>query len=211
MDAEESWIQQSVDDLTHTMMSRYNTDRAIVYNTAQMYRHDRLEFLKEQVAQAQRTGYIYGVKIVRGAYMEKERERAERLGHPSPIQATKGDTDRDYNAALNFCFERLDQVWVCVGTHNEDSSKLAYDLLQQQNLASNDPRVCFAQLFGMSDHISFNLAKSGCRVAKYVPYGPVADVMPYLFRRAAENTSVAGQTGRELSLIKKERKRRRKS
>lgn len=208
VDAEESWIQDAVDQLVELMMSRYNKERTIVYNTAQMYRHDRLQYIKDMKARADGGGYSIGVKLVRGAYMEKERERAENKGYPSPIQPDKESTDRDYNAAQEFCLEHLDSVALCSGTHNEESCALLVNAMDRKNVAKDDERIYFAQLLGMSDHISFNLADAGYNVAKYVPYGPVKEVLPYLMRRASENRSIEGQTGRELSLLIKEKRRR---
>lgn len=208
IDAEDSWFQDAIDRMADAMMAKYNVEAAIVYNTIQMYRHDRLEFLKASHKKAQEVGYILGVKLVRGAYMEKEREKAAEEGYPSPIQPDKKSTDADYDAALLYMVEHVSQISFCAGTHNEHSSALLADLMKEHGIANNDKRVYFAQLLGMSDHISYNLAHEGYNVAKYVPYGPVKEVMPYLMRRAQENTSVAGQTGRELSLIIKERKRR---
>lgn len=208
IDAEESWIQPAIDRLATAMMEKYNKERAVVYNTLQMYRHDRMAHLHQAYETAQAQGYFYGVKLVRGAYMEKERARAAKMGYPSPIQPDKASTDRDFDAAVQFCLDHIDRISFCAGSHNEESSmKLAIEI-DKRGIARNDKRIYFAQLFGMSDHISFNLSKAGYNVAKYVPYGPVRDVMPYLIRRAAENTSVAGQTGRELSLIIKELQRR---
>jgi proline dehydrogenase len=208
IDAEESWIQQPVDDLTNELMARLNKGRVIVYNTFQLYRHDRLVYLQQSFDLALKGGYLLGAKLVRGAYMEKERKRAQEMGYPSPIQPDKAATDRDYDAAVRFCMERLDNLAVFVGTHNEGSSMLAARLLDEQQLPHQHPHVSFSQLYGMSDNITFNLAHAGYHVSKYLPYGPVKDVMPYLLRRAQENTSISGQMGRELSLIKKERKRR---
>ncbi|MVT11628.1 proline dehydrogenase family protein [Chitinophaga tropicalis] len=208
IDAEESWIQQPVDDLANSLMARYNKEDVIIFNTFQLYRHDRLAFLQHSFEKAQQQGYLLGAKLVRGAYMEKERKRAEELGYPSPIQPDKAATDKDYNAAVRFCMDRLNRLAVFVGTHNEDSSMLAAGLLHQKNLPHNHPHVSFSQLLGMSDNITFNLAHAGYHVSKYLPYGPVKDVMPYLLRRAQENTSISGQMGRELNLIRKERKRR---
>jgi proline dehydrogenase len=208
IDAEESWMQDAIDGLAQEMMMRYNTSACIVYTTAQLYRHDRFEFIKSSAAEARERGYFFGIKLVRGAYMEKERDRAEDLGYTSPIQPTKADTDRDFNNALRFCVQNLDVVSICAGTHNEESSMLLAELIEQSKVERNDARVYFAQLFGMSDHISFNLSDAGYNVAKYVPYGPIREVMPYLIRRADENTSVKGQTGRELNLILKELHRR---
>lgn len=210
IDAEDSWFQNFIDDVVNDMMVKFNTKKAIVFNTFQMYRHDRLSFLKESWQKAVDGNYFLGAKFVRGAYMEKERERARRLGYPSPIQPDKESTDRDYNAALKFCVDHIDRITVFNGTHNEYSSKYLAELMAEKGLPKNDPRIWFSQLYGMSDHISFNLAHAGYNVAKYLPYGPVKHVIPYLVRRAEENTSVKGQTGRELSLITKEISRRRK-
>jgi proline dehydrogenase len=208
IDAEESWIQNTIDRLAYEMSAKFNQEKAIVYNTVQLYRHDRLAFLKSEIARAEKENFKLGVKLVRGAYMEKERARAEEKGYPSPIQPNKDAADTDFNAALKVVVERIDRVSFCAGTHNEESSMLLVKLLEEHGIDSSDPRAYFAQLLGMSDHISFNLADSDLMVAKYVPYGPIKEVLPYLIRRADENTSVAGQTGRELSLIMKERKRR---
>ncbi|HKL40828.1 MAG TPA: proline dehydrogenase family protein [Cryomorphaceae bacterium] len=210
-DAEESWLQDAIDNLAMEMMDKYNRDRAIVYNTLQMYRHDRMAHLVLAQAKAEENGFFYGVKLVRGAYMEKERVRAEEKGYNSPIQPDKAATDRDYDAAILFCLSHLNNVYFCAGTHNENSSLLLAAEMDRLEIDRNDERIFFAQLYGMSDHISFNLSKASFNVAKYVPYGPVKDVMPYLIRRAEENTSVQGQTGRELNLITKEIKRRKKS
>lgn len=211
IDAEESWIQDGIDRIAAEMMNKYNRSKAIIYNTIQLYRHDRLAFLKESFAQAQGEGYYLGVKLVRGAYMEKERARAERMGYPSPIQPNKEASDRDFDAALAFCVENRDRIAICAGTHNEKSSRLLASLMEKHGVAPGDPHFYFAQLLGMSDHISYNLAHNGFLVAKYVPYGPVKEVLPYLIRRAEENTSVKGQTGRELSLIISEKNRRRRN
>lgn len=208
IDAEETWIQDAIDTWCWEMMLRYNRERAIVYNTLQMYRHDRLEFLQKMLVQSKEAGVFYGIKLVRGAYMEKERERAAQKGYPSPIQPDKAATDRDYDAALEVITKNKDVFALCAGTHNELSSEKLTLLLAENQIEKEDERFYFAQLLGMSDHISYNLSYAGYRVAKYVPFGPVREVMPYLLRRADENTSVAGQTGRELSLIQKELKRR---
>lgn len=208
IDAEESWIQQPVDELADNMMEQYNRGRIVVFNTFQMYRHDRLLFLKQSFEQAKKLGYLLGAKLVRGAYMEKERERAARKNYPSPIQPDKESCDLDYDEALLFCLEYLDNLALFIGTHNEKSCLLAASIMQNKNIAPNHPHVFFSQLYGMSDNITFNLSNAGFNASKYLPYGPIHDVMPYLMRRAQENTSVAGQTGRELSLIKKEIKRR---
>jgi proline dehydrogenase len=209
IDAEESWIQQAIDRMAFEMMCKFNTERAIVYNTIQMYRWDRLNYLYHCLDEAKNHRIIYGVKLVRGAYMEKERVRAEKLGYPSPIQENKESTDKDFNLALKFIVDNHDFFALCAGTHNEESSILLTQLLKEKSISSSNNRFYFAQLLGMSDHISFNLSHEKYNVAKYVPYGPVKEVLPYLLRRADENTSVAGQTGRELSLIQKEKKRRR--
>ncbi len=208
IDAEETSIQQPVDALTMQMMRIYNKQKAVVYNTIQLYRHDRLAFLKESFEQAKEQQFMPGVKLVRGAYMEKERKRAEELNLPSPIQPDKAATDNDYNAALEFCIENLKDLFVIVASHNEFSNLHAAGLLQKYFNAFNHPHAHFSQLYGMSDNITFNLAKAGCSVSKYLPFGPIKDVIPYLMRRAQENSSLSGQTGRELSLIKKELKRR---
>ncbi|MGB0915125.1 MAG: proline dehydrogenase family protein [Crocinitomicaceae bacterium] len=208
IDAEETWIQDSIDRLAKQMSLKYNKKRAIVFNTVQLYRHDRLAFLKSEIVHAKAEGYFLGVKLVRGAYMEKERERAEKMGYPSPIQPNKEASDRDYDLAVETVLENLDNTAACVGTHNEESSAKLAQLMVEKGIDKNDKRLYFAQLLGMSDHISYNLAHHDYNVAKYVPYGPIKEVLPYLLRRADENTSVAGQTTRELSLIIKERNRR---
>ena len=208
VDAEETWIQDPVDALTCLMMDAYNKDRCYVYNTVQLYRHDRLAFLRAMLEAAVQRGFLLGVKLVRGAYMEKERKRAEELKYPSPIQPDKESCDRDYNEAVQLCIDHLNQVALIVATHNEYSNKLAAELLLRAGHSLNHPHVHFSQLFGMSDNITFNLAAAGCNVSKYLPFGPIEDVIPYLMRRAQENSSVGGQTGRELLLIKKELKRR---
>ncbi|MCB0401838.1 MAG: proline dehydrogenase family protein [Flavobacteriales bacterium] len=208
IDAEETWIQNTIDDIALNMMRKYNSQRAVIYNTAQMYRWDRLAYLKEILAIAENENFYVGLKLVRGAYIEKERERAEKLGYEDPMQKTKADTDKDFNLALKFCVENINRIAICCGSHNEDSAAYLVELMQQHQISSTDPRIYFAQLLGMSDHISMNLSDAGYNVAKYVPYGPVKDVTPYLIRRAQENTSVAGQRGRELSLILKEQERR---
>jgi proline dehydrogenase len=208
IDAEESWIQQAMDDLANEMMSLYNKEKVIVYNTFQLYRKDRFASLKKTFEIAKKENYLMGAKLVRGAYMEKERNRAFEMNYQSPIQDTKQDTDNDYNAALEFCIEYTDRLAICAGTHNEHSSMYLTDLMKKKNISPSNKHIYFSQLLGMSDHISFNLANAGYNVAKYVPYGPVKDVLPYLIRRARENTSVKGQTGRELSLIIKEKRRR---
>lgn len=208
VDAEESWIQDPVDRLTMEMMELFNKEKAIVYNTIQLYRHDRLHFLKMSHSIAQQQGFVLGVKLVRGAYMEKERSRAYDKGYPSPIQPDKGSTDRDFNAALQYCLDHIATIACIAATHNEESNLLAARVLNEKGLAHNHPHIHFSQLYGMSDNITFNLAKEGFSVSKYLPFGPIRDVIPYLMRRAQENSSVSGQTGRELALIKKELGRR---
>jgi proline dehydrogenase len=208
VDAEETWIQDPVDALTMQMMERFNKSKVVVYNAIQLYRHDRLQFLKDSLEEAQKKNFILGAKLVRGAYMEKERKRAAAMNYPSPILPDKESSDKDYNAAIEFCIEHLDKLFLMVASHNEYSNLYAAQLLQQKNLLLNHSHVHFSQLLGMSDNITFNLAKAGCSVSKYLPFGPLKDVIPYLMRRAQENSSVSGQTGRELQLIKKELQRR---
>lgn len=208
IDAEESWVQPAMDDLANEMMRLYNKEKVIVYNTFQFYRKDRLAYFKQSFEMAKAGNYQLGAKLVRGAYMEKERKRAEENSYPSPIQETKQNSDADYDTALLFSVENIDRIAICAGTHNEKSSMYLLELMKQNNIPTNHPHIYFSQLLGMSDHISYNLSSAGYNVAKYVPYGPVKEVLPYLLRRAQENTSVKGQTGRELSLIMKERERR---
>jgi len=207
IDAEESWMQDAADNLVESLMEKYNKNKAIVFGTLQMYRHDRMPYLKALHQRAKEKGFYIGMKLVRGAYMEKERERATEKGYPSPICKDKAETDKNYNAALTYMMEN-GKMAIFAGTHNEDSSLLLLKLAEKHQIPKNDNRMWFGQLYGMSDHISFNLAKEDYNVAKYLPFGPVRDVMPYLIRRAEENTSVAGQTSRELRLLKEERKRR---
>tara|TARA_R110002051_G_scaffold111882_2_gene184470 strand:- start:171 stop:923 length:753 start_codon:yes stop_codon:yes gene_type:complete len=209
VDAEESWFQDVIDDLAYEAMEKYNRESCIVYNTYQMYRHDMLGRLKAAEAVAKAKGYLLGAKLVRGAYMEKEAERAEEMGYPSPIQPNKAATDKDYNIGVEFCIEN--GVYLVSGSHNEASNHLVVELIEKHGIEKGSDRVFFAQLYGMSDNISFNLADAGYRVLKYVPYGPVEKVMPYLIRRASENSSIAGQSSREFMLIKKEIERRKKS
>lgn len=208
IDAEETWIQDPVDALTMLMMDVFNKHKPVIYNTLQFYRHDRLQFLKDSYDAAHERNFILGVKLVRGAYMEKERERAAEMNYPSPIQPDKQSSDNDYNSGVEFCIGHLDKIAVIVASHNEYSNLYTTRLLDNKGLPHNHPHVHFSQLYGMSDNITFNLAKSGCSVSKYLPFGPIRDVVPYLMRRAQENSSVAGQTGRELGLIKKELERR---
>lgn len=209
IDAEETWIQEPVNQLCDAMMEKLNKGRVIVFNTFQLYCHGTLSYLKECLKNAESKNYILGAKLVRGAYMEKERARAEEKGYPSPIQPDKASTDNDYNEAVKYSLENLGKLALFIGTHNEKSCMLAAEIMEEKKIAHNHPYVYFSQLYGMSDNISFNLAHASYNVAKYLPYGPVKDVVPYLMRRAQENTSVAGQTSRELSLINKEIKRRR--
>lgn len=208
IDGEESWMQDAADDLVAEMMRKYNKEKAIVFNTLQMYRWDRLDYLKKLYTLAKVDGFYIGMKLVRGAYMEKENKRAEEKGYPTPICASKQATDENYDAAVVYMLENIEKMAIFAGTHNENSSYRLMELMAEKGIAKNDARIFFGQLFGMSDNISYNLAESGYNVAKYLPFGPVRDVMPYLIRRAEENTSVAGQTSRELDLIKKERARR---
>jgi proline dehydrogenase len=208
VDAEESWIQDPVDRLTIEMMEIFNKEKPIVYNTIQLYRHDRLDFLKLSHRIARQQKFKLGVKLVRGAYMERERARAAAKGVRSPIQPNKQSTDADYDEAVNYCITNIDNTACIVATHNEKSNLAAVELMEKSGLPLHHPHVHFSQLYGMSDHITFNLAKAGVWVSKYLPFGPLTDVIPYLMRRAQENSSVSGQTGRELSLIKKELARR---
>ncbi len=208
VDAEESWIQDAIDSIVDDMMQLFNKKECIVYNTLQMYRWDRLDYLKEAYERAVKKNYYYGIKLVRGAYMEKERERAYDLGYKSPIQPDKESTDRDYDLAVEFVMEHTDHLYLMAGSHNEESTRTLTELMKKKGLEKGDRHVWFSQLYGMSDNLSFNLAKEGYKVVKYLPFGPVEKTLPYLIRRAEENTSAAGQTSRELALIEKEMKRR---
>lgn len=208
IDAEESWIQDAIDAVATKMMAQYNHGKVVVYNTIQLYRSDRLSYLTNSLNEAEKSGYIAGLKLVRGAYMEKERARAEKLGYPSPIQPDKESTDRDYDAAVQLCMSKIDSVSIIVASHNEKSNLLAASESASKQLPSAHPHLHFSQLFGMSDNLTFNLADAGYNVSKYLPFGPVDEVIPYLMRRAQENSSVSGQTGRELELIKREFSRR---
>jgi len=208
VDAEETWIQDPVDVLCIQLMAELNRDRVVVYNTVQLYRHDRLDFLKDMLQAAELKDFVLGVKLVRGAYMEKERARAEEKQYLSPIQPDKEATDRDYDAGVAFCIDHIERIASIVASHNDYSNLRAMDLLREKGLSYGHPHVHFSQLYGMSDHITFNLAKAGCSVSKYLPFGPIEDVIPYLMRRAEENSSLSGQTGRELALIDRELKRR---
>lgn len=208
-DAEESWIQDTIDSLCYEQMAKHNQNkRLVIYNTYQMYRTASLENYKSAVQKGTEHGYTVGAKLVRGAYLEKERNRAAAMQYLDPMQKTKENTDRDFNESVRFSIENIDQVGICLGTHNEASCQLCVDLMDDFGIEAQDKRIYFAQLLGMSDNISFTLAKLGYNVAKYVPYGPVEAVMPYLFRRAEENTSISGQSSREFLLVKKEMKRR---
>ena len=208
VDSEDSYYQDPIDDLVYELMEKYNRIHVVVFNTYQMYRKGMLESLKVANERGKQRGYFVGAKLVRGAYMEKERQRAEDKGYQDPIMPDKKSTDRQYDDALGYCVENIDNLELCSGSHNENSNYLLANLIQRRNLTMDDKRIYFAQLFGMSDHISFNLANAGYNVVKYVPYGPIETVMPYLLRRAEENTSIAGQSSRELELITKEIKRR---
>lgn len=211
IDAEESFYQDIIDKVAAEMMALFNSKKAIVYNTLQMYRHDRTKFLSNCLEIAEKDNYLLGIKLVRGAYLEKERLRAGKMGYPSPVHPDKESTDRAYDNALTFCIENINRISVFNGTHNEKSCLHMIAEMEKHNIANDDPRAYHSQLYGMSDHISFNLAKSGYNVAKYLPYGPIREVLPYLIRRAEENKSVAGQTGRELKLLKTEMKRRKQT
>ena len=208
VDSEDSFYQDPIDDLVYELMGKYNKERAVVFNTYQMYRVGMLDNLKVAGEKGKAKGYYVGAKLVRGAYLEKERERADEMGYEDPIMEDKKSTDQQYDDALKYCVENIDSIELCSGTHNENSNYLLVELIEKYKLDKNDSRIYFAQLFGMSDHISFNLANAGYNVVKYVPFGPIETVIPYLFRRAEENTSIAGQSSRELELIKKEMKRR---
>jgi proline dehydrogenase len=208
IDAEESWIQNSIDLLAYEMMEKFNKNSVIIYNTFQMYRVDMLGNLTNAIKSAKDQHYFLGVKLVRGAYLEKERQRSHEENYSEPLHKNKHDTDRDFNAAVDLCLHKLETVYFCVGTHNEESCVLLCDKMNALGISTNHPQIHFAQLLGMSDNISYNLAHFGYNVAKYVPYGPIESVMPYLFRRAEENSSIAGQTSREFALIKKEVNRR---
>jgi len=207
-DAEESWIQDAIDTIVTEMMQQFNCDKPIVFNTIQLYRKDRLHYLKEAYQKSLSDCYVLAVKLVRGAYMEKEAQRAEAHNYPNPIQNSKAATDKDFNLALEFCMQHLGKMAVCWASHNEKSNLLLADLINKSDLANNHPLISFAQLFGMSDYMTFNLAKKGFYACKYLPYGPLKEVIPYLLRRANENTSVDGQMGKELKFIRKEIARR---
>jgi len=208
IDAEESWMQDAADNLCEEMMEKYNKEAPIVFNTLQCYRWDRLEYLKNLHERAKSKGFKLGFKIVRGAYMEKENERALENGYKTPICESKKATDDNFNEIMRYIMDNLDDIELFIGTHNESSTYLAMDYMKEDGISKSDSRIWFGQLYGMSDHITFNLGSEGYNVAKYIPFGPVKDVMPYLIRRAEENTSVAGQTSRELTLLNKEKARR---
>lgn len=209
IDGEESWMQEAADELCEAMMEKYNKEKPVVFNTLQCYRWDRLDYLKNAHKRAKAGGYKLGYKVVRGAYMEKENDRAEEKGYPTPICASKQATDDCFNKVMQYILDNLEDISLFLGTHNENSNYLAMEIINAKGLMKNDSRIWFGQLYGMSDHITYNLAEAGFNVAKYIPFGPVRDVMPYLIRRAEENTSVAGQTSRELALLKREKERRR--
>lgn len=208
IDAEESWIQPEIDHIANTMMARYNKEKVVVYNTFQLYRTDRLAFLMNSFQKAQKEGYLLGAKLVRGAYMDKERARAKEMGYPSPIQSTKEATDHDFNLALQFCLEYHEKIGLCCASHNAESTRLMATMIEKKKIAKDHPHLMFCQLYGMSDYLTFNLAKGGYNVAKYLVYGQVSDVVPYLVRRSQENSSVTGDMSRELGFIMKEVKRR---
>ena len=209
IDAEESWIQDAIDSIAEQMMQKYNTKKTLIYNTIQLYRNDRVTYLNALLERSENKFFV-GLKLVRGAYHEQEIARAKSKNYPCPVHTIKTNTDTDYNTALKICIQNIDRVSVCAGTHNEDSAQLLADLMEKNGLSKNDDRIYFSQLLGMSDHISYNLSVAIYNVSKYVPYGPVKDVMPYLIRRAEENTSIAGQMGRELTNIIAEKQRRKK-
>lgn len=209
-DAEESWIQDVLDNMVEEMMAKHNRDTCIVFNTFQLYRHDRLAYLEAQIEKAKASGYMLGAKLVRGAYMEKERQRAKDMGYPSPIHKNRKEVDKDFNGSIDLCLDNLDNLYVCVASQSEPSNLLAVELIEKKKIKYNNERILFSQLFGMGDNITFNLAEHGFNATKYLPYGPVRDVIPYLIRRAEENTSVAGQTTRELALVNKEIARRKR-
>ncbi|MGL1888366.1 MAG: proline dehydrogenase family protein [Reichenbachiella sp.] len=210
IDGEESWIQDPIDEVVIEMMRKYNRDKVYIFNTYQMYKRASFANLKINHSHAEQDGYRIGAKLVRGAYMEKERERAMELGYDDPIHATKVETDEAFDSAVSYCMRNLETIALCAGTHNEHSSRLLTELVEAHEVKVDDARVYFAQLFGMSDNISYALAQQGYNVAKYVPYGPVRKVLPYLMRRAEENTAMAGQSSREFKLVKAEMRRRKK-
>lgn len=208
IDAEESWIQGAIDKLVENAMEKYNTKKAVVFTTLQLYRWDRVDYLRGLIKKASEGGYHLGIKIVRGAYMEKERERAREFGYPSPITASKEETDQEYNEVLEIILDNINIIELCAGTHNEESCLLLTRIMAEKHLPNNHPNIYFSQLFGMSDHISYNLARHGYNISKYLPFGPVEATIPYLVRRAEENTSIAGQMTQELNMVITERRRR---
>ena len=208
IDAEESWIQGAIDQVAQDMMQKYNQKEARVFTTFQMYRHDRVEYLKECIAHAKEHDYYFAVKLVRGAYLEQENERAQNYSYPSPMNPSKEQTDLCYDQSVSICLEALDRVSFCLARHNEDSTLKLVKFMEEHKISNQHPHISFAQLYGMSDHISYNLAKSGYRTLKYIPYGPVNDVIPYLMRRAEENVSMTGQMSRELTYLQEELVRR---
>lgn len=210
IDAEESWIQDAIDNLVLKMMRKYNKNRIIIYNTIQLYRNDRINYLKNLISICENESFFAGIKLVRGAYHEKEIERSDRLSYPCPVHKKKEDTDKDYDLSINICIQNINKIAICAGTHNERSSAYLMELMKKYKINKKDDRVYFSQLYGMSDHISYNLSNAGYNVAKYVPYGPIRDVIPYLIRRLKENTSIGGQVNRELQNIKQEIKRRKR-
>lgn len=207
-DAEESWIQDTIDQLVEAKMAEFNRTRAVVYTTCQLYRHDRLDYLKALAERAEQAGYLLGIKLVRGAYMEKERQRAAELGYPSPIQPDKGSTDAAYNAALQFCLEHYARIALCNASHNAESALLQTQVMAEKNIPRNHPHLLFCQLYGMSDNLTYNLAQAGYLAGKYLPYGPVREVIPFLIRRAQENSTVTGDMSREFRLVHQEMVRR---
>ena len=209
-DSEETWVQEAINDIVDNLMGKYNKEKVVVYNTFQMYIHYKMAYLEKSIARAKEKGYLLGAKVVRGAYMEVERETAEKENRLDPIQADKKATDKDYNKAIAFCLKNIDLVSVCVATHNEKSNKKAVVQMEELGISKDHQHVWFYQLFGMGDHITFNLAEYGVNAGKYLPFGPVKKVIPYLIRRAEENSSMDGQMGRELGMLKKEKKRRKK-
>jgi proline dehydrogenase len=208
VDAEESWIQDPLDEMVEDMMAKFNHKKAVVFNTLQLYRWDRLDYLHKQLKASKSKGFILGAKLVRGAYMEKERDRAAQMGYNSPIHADKDAVDKDFNIAMNLCLDNLDHVSVCIASQSEESNMLAVKQIDAKKIDRKHPHILFSQLYGMGDNITFNLARLGFNASKYLPYGPVKDVIPYLIRRAQENTSVSGQMGRELRLLTTEIQRR---
>ncbi len=208
IDAEETWIQNAIDEITTRMMQKYNKEKAVVFNTIQFYRKDRLQFLKDSRQHAQDNDYFLGIKMVRGAYLEKERLRALEFGYPSPVFDTKEETDKCFDEGLKYCVENIERIAICAGTHNDHSVEYLAQLIEEQQIDRNDQRIEFSQLYGMSDHLTYNLASNGFSVSKYVPYGPMEEVLPYLLRRVEENSAIAGQTTREFNMIAKERQRR---